>query len=98
MVKINGNCCGFGGLDRDAIGEVLAAFSSNYSSILILSIAEAMTLRKTMIITKELGFSNVLFEGDCLPIVLATTNQSPLYDALFSIIFDIHILLDSKLN
>lgn len=51
-----------------------------------------------MVLTKELAFSNVLFDGDCLPIVQAATRRSPVHDALCSIVFDIHRLLDSELK
>lgn len=76
----------------------MAAYCSSYPFVLTSSVDEARALRKTIIITKELGFSNVLLKGDCLPVVLAVTNRLPIHDALCSIVFDIHKLLESELN
>lgn len=81
-VKVTENCSGFGGLARDDGGEVLAAFSSSIPSTLQPCIAEAMAFRITLTLSKELGFTNVLFEGNCLQVVNAVNYGLPFHDVL----------------
>lgn len=83
---------GFGGLARDA------AVSSNCPSTMLPNIAEAMALRKTMVFSKKLDFTNVLFEGDCLQVVNAVNGRLPTHGALGPILYDILQLLQSELN
>lgn len=65
-IKVVTKCTGFGGLARGSAGEVLASFCSSYLSTLPPEIAEAMALRKIMLRCRDLDFSNMLFERDCL--------------------------------
>lgn len=77
------------------MGEVLAAFCSSWPSVLQPLIAEAMALWKTMTIAKDLGFTNVEFEGDCKLVVVAINSNIPFHDAISPIVFDIHQMLRS---
>lgn len=93
-IKVSKNCSGFGGLARNAASEVLAAFSSSLPSTLQLIIVETMALRKTLILSKKLGFANILFEEDCLQVVKVVNNQLSTHDGLWSILYDILRLLE----
>lgn len=66
-INTNTNCLGFGGLVRDAKGEVIASFSSCYPSSLSPLVAKTMALRRAFHVCRDLSLSNVVFEGDCLP-------------------------------
>lgn len=81
---------------RDANGEVLATFNSIYSPYQVPIVVEAMALSKTLVLANELGFTKVIFEGDCLRVVQALSRLWPVYDVLFRIIFDIHKMLKKE--
>lgn len=65
-VAINPTTIGLGGIVWNSKGEVLATFYSNISVMLKPVVAEATALWKTMLICRELGLSEILFEGECL--------------------------------
>lgn len=48
-----------------------------------------------MIIAKDLGFTNVEFEGDCKQVVMAINCNFPTQDAISPIVFDIRQMLPS---
>lgn len=60
-------------------------------------IAEAIALIKVMLLCKDIGFNDVLFEGDCLKMINVVINKLPTHDALCPIIHDIlHLILDDQ--
>lgn len=55
---------GIGVIIRDAAGVILAALFTKFCHLMKPIIAEALALRRVMKLCLELGFSNVVFEGD----------------------------------
>lgn len=54
-----------------------------------------MALRKMMTIAKDLGLTNVEFEGDCKLVVVAINSNIPSHDSISPIVFDIQKMLHS---
>ncbi|XP_059431643.1 uncharacterized protein LOC132165167 [Corylus avellana] len=79
MIKVNwdatidqGNSCvGLGLLARDANGQFVAARGIKKRIAADPTVAEAIAALHAVIFAKELGFSNVMFEGDALTVVNA---------------------------
>lgn len=46
-----------------------------------------------MMVFLELQLPHVIFEGDCLQVIVAANRDKPLETELFSIIYDIQILM-----
>lgn len=57
-----------GAIVRDVVGEIMASLSSNINYYLKPTIVAAMAIRKS----KDLGFANVIFEGDSQGVVNTT--------------------------
>ena len=76
MVKVNFDaaldsnnyCVGLGLLARDEQGHFLVACGLNQKIVVDSIMAEALVALHAVLFAKELGFSNVIFEGDALTI------------------------------
>lgn len=64
-VDVQHNSTVIGGILRDSEGEEQMAFCNRLLSALSPALAEAMSLRKAMMLCKELGIPEMSFEGDC---------------------------------
>lgn len=71
---------------------------TQYSSSLTSELAEAMALKKAMYLCQDLGFYNVIYEGDCLHVINAVISKQQKDSTLGLVIFDILFLLSTKQN
>lgn len=78
-----------GGIFRDSNGEILASFYSNQHLAFNPILAEALALRKCMQRGLELGFNNMVFEGDCKNLVSLLSSTSESGFALSPMLYDI---------
>lgn len=83
---------------QDNEGEVILSFCSSQSSRLDPFVAEAMSLRKIILIFRELNLANIFLEGDCLQEVTTFSNPVPSNDVLAPILFNIHRILNGALG
>lgn len=74
---------------RDSVGEVLASVCSSLSFSSKPDIAEALTLRRVMILCEEMGITQLHFEGDCLTVIRAVGGLSVHSKDVERIVFDI---------
>lgn len=70
-VGVKSMTIGLGVIITDAAGEVQVSLACTIKANLQPIIAEARALRRAMELCAYLGFSNVIFEGDCQEIVKA---------------------------
>jgi hypothetical protein len=68
---------GLGFIVRDSQGSCLAARSLSIDIQADAPVAEAMAAANAVLFCKELGFSNVLFEGDALQVIKAIEVEDP---------------------
>jgi ribonuclease HI len=68
---------GLGFIVRDSQGTCLAARSMSIDIQADAPVAEAMAAANAVLFCKELGFSNVLFEGDALQVIKAIEVEDP---------------------
>lgn len=60
--------------------------------------AEAVALRRAMMICQEHNFFNIVFEGDYSEVVNVASNHMLSDDILNSILYDIHYMLERAPN
>lgn len=82
-----------GGLVRNLEGNVIALFCLKLPTTYSPEVAEALALRKTMLICMESGLNHVIFEGDGLTVVNAVNSREITSSELCSILHDIHHLM-----
>lgn len=87
------NSIGLGGLIRDSKGDVLVSFGCCINNLLSTALAEALGLRKLLMVRLYLQTFNVIFEGNCLQVIFAANHPKPDGDIFYSVIWDIHKLL-----
>ena len=83
FVKINfdgavfdeANMSGVGVVIRDSYGEVLASCSEKISQAYEAEVIEALAAQKALSFAQELGFQNVILEGDALGLIQALKSQ-----------------------
>ncbi|GLT25850.1 hypothetical protein SLA2020_009530 [Shorea laevis] len=81
-------------LDRNLVGDVLAAITSKGNGLLSAKESEACSLRKTLQWAKNLMFDNIVIEVDCASIVMAINNGTQsLNSRLGTILLDYHNLM-----
>ncbi|XP_057416107.1 uncharacterized protein LOC130710770 [Lotus japonicus] len=85
---------GFGFIARDVQAEVLAAACWHYGPVTTPTVAEALSMRWSMTLARDLGFRRVEFESDCLPLVEAW-KQNGGCSFLDSIVRDCNFLLSN---
>lgn len=88
----NTNIGSLRGVTRDSKGDILVSFSCRAENTLN-QVVETLALRKAIIICAEMGFYNMTFEGDCLPVVIMVNSTSTPSSFARSIIFYIQQLL-----
>jgi hypothetical protein len=64
---------GIGVVIRDHTGSCLVACSEQYQEVAIPEIAEAIALHRAVVLAKDEGFANVIFNSDCLSLVNRVT-------------------------
>lgn len=94
-MDVHNQVTGMGGVVWDFEGEVLASICSSVDHSTLPILAEALTLRKMMILCAEMGFTQLCFEGDCLGIVNVVRGVNVGDKLIGSIILDIQQLLSS---
>lgn len=88
------NITGLGGIFKDSEGEILASICSFKHLIHRPELVKALALRRIMKLSLELGFSYVVFEGDCQWLInLVNSNFESLSD-LRLVLYDIQQLLN----
>ncbi|KAF5441798.1 hypothetical protein F2P56_036997 [Juglans regia] len=89
---------GIGVAVRDSTGEVLACLCSCFDNISNPSVAEAVGLRRAALLCAELGFSNVILEGDSKVVVNATISGEEIEAEYGNIIEDVRRVINGRLN
>jgi ribonuclease HI len=74
---------------------VAAAGSEQFEEVVAPEIAEALAMRRAIILAKEEGFSKVIVSSDCLLVVQRVTNGQEDRSLCGSVIHDIRKLVDS---
>ena len=69
------NMSGVGVVIRDSYGEVLASCSEKISQAYEAEVIEALAAQKALSFAQELGFQNVILEGDALGLIQALKSQ-----------------------
>lgn len=72
--------------------DVYASFNCKVAHTFNPEVAEALALRKAMLLCEELGFPSMIFEGDCLSVVHMINSISTPYACVRLVIFDIQQL------
>ena len=86
------HCSGFGAIIRNSAGEVIAGMSVKGPAVNSSEEAEVLACRRAVEFSREVGFSRVIIEGDCLNVMRAlsvSTENSSLLG---------HIYEDIKFN
>ncbi|XP_065631673.1 uncharacterized protein LOC136068448 [Quercus suber] len=65
------HCSGFGAIIRNSSGEVMAGMSVKGPYVNSSEEAEVLACRRAVEFSKEIGFSRVIIEGDCLNVMRA---------------------------
>ena len=86
------HCSGFGAIIRNSLGEVMAAMSVKGPYVNSSEEAEVMACRRAVEFSREVGFSRLITEGDCLNVMQA------LFDPTENSLLLGHIFEDIKLN
>lgn len=92
-LNVSNHSTDLGGLIRDSKGDVLLAFCSNLGTLIEPYMAEALALRKAMVLCWELQFHTALFEGDCLQLISEAISSKILGNEIHPIIYDIRTFL-----
>ncbi|KAL5580274.1 hypothetical protein UlMin_012716 [Ulmus minor] len=95
MVKVNSDAAwcskqkkfGLGTAIRDHTGKVLASVATPISSSVFVAVAESWALERGASLAKQLGFSAVILESDCLGVTKALETRS-LQASELSYVFD----------
>lgn len=74
---------------RDHHGHIQASTCCNKPSLYKPVVAKALALRVATDICNDLGFSHVIFKGDCKEVVEAAISGKPYESKLYHVIFDI---------
>ena len=86
------HCSGFGAIIRNSAGEVMAGMSVKGPEVKSSEEVEVLACRRAVEFSREVGFSRVIIEGDCLNVMKAlsvSTENSSLLG---------HIYEDIKFN
>ena len=65
------NCSGFGAIIRNSSGEVMVSMSVTGPYVNSSKEAEVLACRRAVEFSREVGFSRVIIEGDCLNVMRA---------------------------
>ena len=85
MIKLNWDaslnakdgCVGLGLIERDSQGKCLATRSMSVGAKIDVARVEAMAAANAVIFCKEMGYNNVIFEGDALQVIKAIDMEVP---------------------
>lgn len=89
---------GIGGVIQNFEDDVMTSFCIPKAPTMTLEVADALALHQTMMLCSDLGFAHVTFEGDCQSVVKATRPSGGVCSKLSSIIFDIQVMLQVKVD
>ncbi|KAL5582283.1 hypothetical protein UlMin_014725 [Ulmus minor] len=78
---------GLGSIIRDYTGKVLGSVATPISSSVSVAVAESWALEKGASLAKQMGFSAVILESDCLGVTKALDTRT-LHDSDLSYVFD----------
>lgn len=92
------NTIGLGMILKDFKGDILASACCNKPNQYRPVIVEALALRKAVLISQDLGLTQVIFEGDCKIVINAATSRETINSKLYSLIHDIQSLLSHQLT
>lgn len=81
---------GLGMIIKDYKGEVITSACDNKQCQYSPVITEALTLSSAMTLCQDLGFPQVVFEGDCKEVVMVATSRDDIEFELYPLIYDIH--------
>ncbi|KAL5562198.1 hypothetical protein UlMin_031945 [Ulmus minor] len=95
FVKVNSDAAwcskrkkfGLGSVIRDYAGKVLGSVATPISSSVSVAVAESWALEKGASLAKQMGFSTVVLESDCLGVTKALESRT-IHDSDLSYIFD----------
>ncbi|KAL5570777.1 hypothetical protein UlMin_020374 [Ulmus minor] len=95
FVKVNSDAAwcsnkkkfGLGSIIRDYSGKVLGSLAMSISSSVSVAVAESWALEKGASLAKQMGFSAVILESDCLGVTKALDTKT-LHDSDISYVFD----------
>ncbi|XP_042964529.1 uncharacterized protein LOC122298728 [Carya illinoinensis] len=95
-VRIDLNKVGIGVVVRDEEREVLASLCKVVDCLHDPSVGEALALKRAVQFCDELGFSNVVLEGDAQVIVKAANNREELYTAYGNVMEEVRGFLKMR--
>ncbi|KAL5539505.1 hypothetical protein UlMin_045992 [Ulmus minor] len=95
VVKINSDAAwcskkkkfGLGAVIRDYTGNVLGSVATPIPSLVSVAVAESWALERGVLLAKQLGYSAVIFESDCLGVTKDLESRT-LHDSDLSYVFD----------
>lgn len=92
-VDVHQQCSGLEGLIRDAASKVQLSFCCVIDHIIQPALAKSLALKKAMTLSSEVGFSHLIYEGDCKQLIQSTQpmNASP-------VILDIQAMLRAHIR
>jgi hypothetical protein len=79
-INITKECIGIGVVVRDSIGNVLRAKSLTKKVVAIPMLAEAMVAYEAVVFCKEVGFYEIMLEGDVKQVVNDVNSRTPNHD------------------
>ena len=85
------HCSGFGAIIRNSSGEVMVGMSVKGPYVNSSKEAEVLACRRAMEFSREVGFSRVIIEGDCLNVMRAlsvSTKNSSLLGHIYGSILE----------
>ncbi|XP_035545074.1 uncharacterized protein LOC118348177 [Juglans regia] len=97
-VDAKNKCVRIGVVVRDSNGEILACLCSRFAHNSNSYVAEALGLRKAVTSCSEMGFSDVVLEGDSLIIVNATKSGEETGAEYGCIIDDVRRIMNGRLS
>ena len=87
------NCSGFGAIIRNDKGELMVAMSVKGPPVTCSEEAEILACRKALKFSVDVGFSNVIVEGDNETVMRAVSSLSQTHSWLGNIYEDVKWLL-----
>jgi ribonuclease HI len=86
---------GMGAIIRDHNGSCLVACTEQTDEILVPEMAEALAMRRAVILAKDEGYANIIVASDCLSVVNRVTSGLEDRSSCGTVIHDIRRMADS---
>nr|XP_023887146.1 uncharacterized protein LOC111999255 [Quercus suber] len=89
---------GLGAIIRNDLGPVMAAFTHLIPLPTSVEMVEVLAARSALCFAKELGFNNIIVEGDSEIVIKALSTNGPSFSSIGHIVKDVKVLASSLGN